>query len=73
MQLEEQRLVKALKRGDSQAQRTLYELYAGRMLAISMRYIGGREQAEDNVHDAFIKIFASIDQFNYRGAGSLRA
>ncbi len=73
MQVEEQRLVKALKRGEREAQRGLYELYAGRMLAISIRYIGGREQAEDNVHDAFIKVLSSIDQFNYRGAGSLRA
>ncbi len=73
MQTSEQRLVEELKRGDVQAQRSLYESYSGRLMAISVRYIGGREQAEDNLHDAFIKIFASIDQFKYRGEGSLRA
>lgn len=73
MQSVEQRLVELIKRGDRASQRELYDRYGGRLLAISMRYIGSREQAEDNLHDSFIKILRSIGGFSYRGEGSLRA
>ena len=34
---------------------------------------GDRATAEDLLHDCFIKVFAAIDRFSWRGEGSLRA
>lgn len=69
----EQELTKRLKRGDREAQRELYDRFSAPLMAISMRYMGSRDDAEDLLHDAFIKIFGSIGKFKYRGEGSLRA
>ncbi|MFI3285220.1 MAG: RNA polymerase sigma factor [Rikenellaceae bacterium] len=66
-------LIDELKSGDREAQRELYDLHASMLLAIAVRYVGERSVAEDILHDAFLKIFASIKRFNYRGEGSLRA
>ncbi len=73
MRYNEERLVERVKRRDKEAQRELYETYAGRLMAISIRYVGSEPHGEDTLHDAFIKIFNSIDKFTYRGEGSLRA
>lgn len=71
--MNEQSLINSVKRGDQTAQKALYDLYASRLMAISVRYVGRRDVAEDILHDSFIKIFRSISKFNYRGEGSLRA
>lgn len=69
----EEELVSACKRGDSQAQRMLYEQYGGKLMAICLRYTGDRESAQDVLHDGFIRIFQSMDKFSYQGPGSLKA
>lgn len=61
-------LVKALQKGDAKAQRQLYEKYAGRMLAICVRYISDKMAAEDVMIEGFMKIFEKIEQF--KGDGS---
>ena len=73
MQTEEQILAEGCQKGENTARKELYDRFAGRLLAICMRYVGDRETAEDLVHDAFIKIFGAFDRFSYRGPGSLRA
>ncbi|MFI3303161.1 MAG: RNA polymerase sigma factor [Rikenellaceae bacterium] len=69
----DQNLIERVKRRDRAAQRELYDLYAGRLLSVSLRYVGRYDIAEDILHDAFIKVFRSIDSFIYRGEGSPRA
>lgn len=71
--MEEKKLAERCLQGDNKARRELYERYAGRMLAVCLRYIGDRETAEDLLHDGFLKIFSSFDKFSWRGEGSLRA
>lgn len=73
MRYNEEILIDRVRQGDSTAQRGLYDSYANRLLSVSMRYVGRGDVAEDILHDAFIKIFNSIDRFEYRGEGSLRA
>ncbi len=73
MQMEDQILAEGCRKGDNTARRELYERYAGRLLAICVRYVGDRATAEDLMHDAFLKIYGAFDRFTYRGAGSLRA
>ncbi len=73
MQIDEQILAQRCREGDGAAQHELYDRYAGRLLAVCLRYTGDRAAAEDLMHDAFLKIFGAMDRFSYRGAGSLRA
>ena len=71
--LTEQELVQGCKRGDDVARRQLYERYAGKMMAICMRYMGNREEAEDLLHDGYIKLYGSFDKFEWQGEGTLPA
>jgi RNA polymerase sigma-70 factor (ECF subfamily) len=51
-----------------QSQKQLYDIYAKQMTGLCYRYCGDYETARDLMHDGFIKIFSSVDQ--YRGTGS---
>ena len=73
MQMEEQILAERCRMGDNTARKELYDRFAGRLLAICMRYVGDRDTAADLMHDAFLKIFGAFDRFTFRGPGSLRA
>lgn len=71
--LTEQELVQGCRRGDDVARRQLYERYAGKMMAICLRYMGNREEAEDLLHDGYIKLYGSFDKFEWQGEGTLPA
>lgn len=73
MPIEEAKLAEKCRQGDNEARKELYDRYAGRLMAVCMRYAGDRSAAEDLMHDAFLKIFGAFDHFSYRGEGSLRA
>lgn len=68
----EQELINNIQRGDRQSLRRLYERFSGYAMAISLRYVPNRDEAQDVVQDSFVKILTSIDHFNYRGEGSLK-
>ena len=68
----EQELQQAMKAGDRQAMRRLYERYKGYAMSIGLRYIPDSDDVEDVVQDSFIKILTSIQRFDYRGEGSLK-
>jgi len=61
------------KQGDRLAYKELYEAYANLLMGVCIRYIGNADIANDLLHDGFVKIFTSINTFQYRGSGSLRA
>ena len=69
----EQQLIEAIQGGDRQAMRRLYDRFSGYTMATALRYIPDREVAKDVVQDCFVNILTSIDRFEYRGEGSLRA
>ncbi|MDR3119207.1 MAG: sigma-70 family RNA polymerase sigma factor [Mediterranea sp.] len=71
--MEEFKLSEKCKQANNLARKELYELYAGRMFGVCLRYVGDREAAQDLLHDSFLKIYASFDKFTWRGEGSLRA
>ena len=71
--LTEQELVDGCRRGNDKARRQLYERYAGKMMAICMRYMANREEAEDLLHDGYIKLYGSFDKFEWQGEGTLPA
>ena len=66
-------LVARCKQKEPSAQAELYRRYAGELFALCIRYAGNRETAKDLLHDGFLKAFTSLDKFDYRGEGSLKA
>jgi RNA polymerase sigma factor (sigma-70 family) len=51
------------------AQEYLYRRYYGRLLGIPMRYCNSRDEAEEILNVAFVKIFENVSQ--YQGTGAL--
>lgn len=51
----------------------LYRRYVRYLTAIVARYINNQEDIKDVLQDSFIKIFSGLDNFEYRGEGSLKA
>lgn len=49
-------------------QREFYYLYYPVLMRIAIRYAAGREDAEQWVHDAFLKIFNTLDQYSNLGS-----
>ena len=62
-------MLKGCKENNAQAQEYLYSLYSPKMLGVCFRYAKNKEDAEDMMQEAFIKVFGQIHQ--YRGEGSL--
>jgi len=59
--------------GDRNAQRQLYETYAGWLLGVCLRYVSDQATAEDLLHDGFVQVFTHFNQFRWQGEGSLKA
>ncbi len=69
----EQELAEGCKRQDNEARKALYEAFAGSLLSLCLRYMGTRDEAEDVLHDGFLKAYTRIEGFTWRGEGSLGA
>lgn len=68
----EELLAQRAAAGDRQAYRSIYDLHVRALYAVCARYIASDEDAKDVIQESFLKIFASIGSFRYRGEGSLR-
>ena len=64
----EEQIVRGCVAGKREFQKKLYETYAGKMLFVCMRYTKNREEAEDVMQDAFIKVFKNINSFKFLGS-----
>jgi RNA polymerase sigma-70 factor (ECF subfamily) len=53
---------------DYKALQTLYEYFSGRLYGICLRYTKDTDDAQDVLHDSFIKVFENLK--NFRGSGS---
>lgn len=63
----EEIVILAQKR-DRVAQKALFELFAGKMMGVCLRYIKDREEAADLLHDGFIKVFEGIEKFQFQSS-----
>jgi RNA polymerase sigma factor (sigma-70 family) len=61
-------IIEGCAAGKRSAQSTLYDRYAPSMLAVCMRYARDRDEAEDILQEAFLKIFQNISSFRYEGS-----
>ena len=66
-------LLQLVRKDDSSAKKDLYHQYIPYLTAVCSRYIIAEADLKDVLQDSFIKIFTSLDKFEYRGVGSLKA
>lgn len=62
-----------MRQKDPSAIKIIYSYYVDILSAVCSRYIICDEDVKDVLQDSFIKIFTSMDTFEYRGAGSIKA
>jgi len=60
-------------KGDNAARAELYQTYSPRLMALCLRYASCRTEAEDWLHDTYVRVFDQMGRFRWRGEGSLRA
>lgn len=62
------KLIKKCANNDRKAQEEIYQLFAGKLYSVCLKYSKSKEEAEDNFQDGFVTIFNKIDQFNFQGS-----
>ena len=62
------KLIKKCAQNDRKAQAEIYQLYAGKLYPLCLKYSRNSFDAQDNFQDGFITIFNKIDQFNFKGS-----
>lgn len=64
MTITETELVERLKKGDLEAFDMLYDAYAGRLYAFSLKYLKAAEESEELVQTVFMKVWESHKRLN---------
>jgi RNA polymerase sigma factor (sigma-70 family) len=64
----DQLLIKGCIAGERAFQTKLYDLFAPKMLGVCLRYAKNREEAEEILHEGFLRVFTYIGKFT--GSGS---
>lgn len=64
----EQELIQGCQKDDASCQREIFQRYAGRLMAVCLRYARHRLEAEDILQEAFIKVFDNIKSFEGKGS-----
>lgn len=62
--LEEQRLIRSIKRGDQEAMRVLIDHHQQRLFAFVWRVVPNQQDAEDVCQEALLKAMAAIQSFD---------
>ncbi len=69
----EQILIRRLLAKEEAAWKELFGMHSGNLAGVCSRYLPGKDDVHDVLQNSFIKMFRSIETFEYRGIGSLKA
>lgn len=69
--MNEQKILSVLKQNKKIGQKVLFEFFYAKMLSISLRYMGNKEDAEDALAESFVRIFKNLEKFNLEKEGGL--
>lgn len=65
-----QKIIEGCIQGKSKAQEELFKLYADDLFAVCVYYSPNQAEAEDTLHEGFLKVFQNISSF--KGSGSIK-
>ena len=63
-----EKLINKCKQRDIRAQSEVYQLFAGKLFALCLKYSKNYQEAQDNLQDGFITIFDKIEQYKFKGS-----
>ena len=63
-----EKLIEKCKQGDLKAQSEVYQLFAGKLFALCLKYSKNYQEAQDNLQDGFITIFKKMHQYQFKGS-----
>ena len=63
-----EKLINRCKQNDRKAQSEIYQLYAGKLFALCLKYSKNYQEAQDNLQNGFITIFNKIEQYKFNGS-----
>lgn len=63
-----EKIISGCKRGESKAQRLLFDAYKSVLFTICLRYASDRSEAQDFLQDAFLTIFRDLWQYQHQGS-----
>ncbi len=66
--LEDERLIRRLRRGDKEALRRIYEKYKDKLLTMAAGMLNDAGTAEDILHDVFVSFAGGIKKFHLYGS-----
>jgi len=66
--LDPEDLIKACKAGKRKYQEKLFRLYSEELFGLCLYYSRDQADAEDTLHEGFIKIFKNIKQYSFQGS-----
>jgi RNA polymerase sigma factor (sigma-70 family) len=66
--LTESELISGCIHQQQDCQKKLFNLFAGKMMSVCLRYASDEQQAQDILQEGFVKIFNSIQQFRHEGS-----
>ncbi|MCQ2285798.1 MAG: sigma-70 family RNA polymerase sigma factor [Bacteroidales bacterium] len=69
--MDEKKLIEGCLQNDRKSQKTLYELFSPKMLALCLRYADSQEEAEDAMIEGFTNVFNNLT--SYRGEAPLES
>lgn len=62
------KLIKQCAKNNRKAQEEIYQLFAGKLFSICLKYSKNKQEAQDNFQDGFVTIFNKIGQFKFKGS-----
>ena len=68
----DEQLVERIRQNDQRAMSLLYQRYVGILTSVCYRYVVHENDVKDVLQNSFVKIFTSLDTFEFRGEESLR-
>ena len=68
----DEQLVERIRQNDQRAMSLLYQRYVGILTSVCYRYIAQESDVKDVLQNSFVKIFTSLDAFEFRGEESLK-
>lgn len=63
-------LVERIRKNDPRAMSQLYQMYVEELSSVCHRYVPSESDAKDVLQDCFVKVFTSMDTFEYRSETS---
>lgn len=66
--LDIEKLIESCGKGDKSAIKELYEQFSPKLFGVCMSYCKNRMEAEDFLHEGFLKIIENIEKFQHKGS-----